>query len=54
MKVKVIVITYDTAGKMVMTTNMKDHKARIDILKAAILTDLKPNPLTNKLELCHK
>ena len=46
---KVIVITVNEKNELEMTTNMLDHQKRIDILKAAILQNLKPNSLTEKL-----
>jgi len=47
---KVIVITVDEAGNMEMTTNAPHHKKRMEILKAAILKDLKPVPFFNKFK----
>ena len=47
---EVIVITVDEKNQMEMTTNVSNHDARIKIMKAAILKDLKPNTLTQKLK----
>lgn len=49
-KMEVIVITVDENNQMEMTTNVSNHDARIKIMKAAILKDLKPNTLTQKLK----
>lgn len=47
---KVIVITVNKKNELEMTTNMAHHKKRMDVLKAAILKDLKPNSLTEKIK----